>query len=141
MKTEREISSGGVIYKKDEGKYKISLIARKNKTVWCLPKGKIEKGEKPEQTALREVEEETGLRGDLERKIGDITYWYVDRKRDLRIFKIVSFYLIKHTGGSSRRHDWEVEDCRWFDFGEAQKVMSYESEREIVKKAVKILKV
>ncbi len=139
MKTEREISSGGVIYKQEDGKTKIALIARKNKTIWCLPKGKIEKGENPESAAIREVEEETGLKGELGKKIGDINYWYVDKKRDLRLFKIVSFFLVRHTGGDIHSHDREVEECRWFSFEEAQKKMSYDSEREIVKKAENML--
>ncbi len=86
LKIGREISSGGVIYKKDEDKIKIALIHRKDRNVWALPKGKIDKGEKPQEAAIREVEEETGLKGEIEKKINDIKYWYIakDRGQTLR---------------------------------------------------------
>ena len=139
MKKGREISSGGVIYKKDGGTIKIALISRKKGEIWGLPKGKVEKNESPDVTALREVKEETGLEGEIEKKIGDINYYYYSKQNDTRYFKTVSFYLIHHTGGSSKHHDWEVDDCKWFSVEEALNIMTYEGEKDMVGKAKAIL--
>ena len=107
MKTGREISAGGVIYKRQGGRIQVALIAHSQKKVWGLPKGKIDAGEKPEQTALREVKEETGLDGKIEQNLGDIQYTYQAPWEEMRIFKVVTFYLMKYLGGSTADHDWE----------------------------------
>ena len=140
LKTGQETSAGGVVYKKDEGKIKIALIHRRDRNVWCLPKGKLEKGETPEEAAIREVEEETGLKGDIERKIGDIKYWYISKERKLKISKVVSFYLLKHAGGNTNSHDREVDDCKWFDIEEALNLTNYKGEIEVITSAREMLK-
>jgi len=139
MKTGKEISAGGVIYKDEGAGIKIALIALKNKQIWALPKGKLERGESPDEAALREVKEETGLEGEIKSKIGDIAYEYYSKERDTRYSKTVTFYLMRNIGESSRRHDWEVDDCQWFPIDEALKVMSYKSEREMVERAKAVL--
>ena len=140
MKTGREISSGGVVYRREGGKIQVVLIARQAKKIWGLPKGKIDPGEKPPQTALREVREETGLSGKIERKLGDIRYTYYAPWDDTRYSKVVSFYLMKYLGGSTADHDWEVEDAQWFDLDKALKKASYPGERSMLLKAKGILR-
>ncbi|MFH1406783.1 MAG: NUDIX hydrolase [Candidatus Omnitrophota bacterium] len=139
MKFDKEISSGGVVYAKEENQIKVALIVRGGGKIWCLPKGKIEKDESPDAAALREVKEETGLDGEIEKKLGDITYWYYSKENDTKYFKTVSFYLLRHTGGSAATNPEEAEECRWFPILEALKSMSYKSECEIVEKAKKLL--
>lgn len=137
LPVKRAESSGGVVFKKENGEAFVVLVGveRKGKLVWALPKGLVEKGEKPEETALREVEEEAGVRGVLVDKIGDITYWYVDREEGVRYHKIVHFYLFKFTEGSPENHDWEIKEARWFPIEQAIKVVEYQSERDIMLKA------
>ena len=106
--------------------------------VWALPKGGVGPGEDPAATALREVEEETGARGHVARKLGDIRYVFTwDGER---VFKVVSFYLVRYSGGrlgdlpAAFRH--EVAEVRWLPLAEAPKLLAYKGEREIAAKAI-----
>ena len=135
LKTQRVVSSGGVIFRTVNGQFQVALISRGK--VWCLPKGLIEQGETTEETALREVKEETGLEGQIVKKIGEISYNFFRRKR---YFKTVHFYLLKSVGGSVKNHDFEADRVRWFSISEALQVLTYVNEIRILKKAEEILK-
>jgi len=130
-----EFSAGGVVYKKNGSAVKVVLIARRGKTVWCLPKGKIEKAETPELAAAREIKEETGLTAELEKALSEIAYRYISPVDKAQVFKKVRFFLFKYLNGSVQDHDDEVDEARWFDISEALKVMTYPSEKNIMKKA------
>ncbi|MGH7774072.1 MAG: NUDIX hydrolase [Candidatus Binatia bacterium] len=137
LRTIREISSGGVVYRKQRGVAEVALIRVRNR--WCLPKGHVEEGEGTQETALREVREETGLEGNAVAKLGDITYWYTNKTKEgetIRIFKRVYFYLIRCLKGNVRWHDEEVEEARWLPIEEAIKRLSYPTERRMVRKAM-----
>ncbi|MBI3000010.1 MAG: NUDIX hydrolase [Deltaproteobacteria bacterium] len=137
MRTVREISSGGIVYRRRRGLVEVALI--RSRARWCLPKGHVEEGERLQETALREVKEETGLEGRVVAKIGDITYWYTNRTKEgepIRIFKRVYFYLIRYLRGDVRRHDQEVEEARWLPIEEARGKLSYPTERETMRKAM-----
>jgi 8-oxo-dGTP pyrophosphatase MutT (NUDIX family) len=134
-KTQRVVSSGGVIFRVVNGQFEVALISRRR--VWCLPKGLIEKGETAEMTALREVGEETGLEGEIVEKIGEINYNFF---RGKRILKTVHFFLLKHVGGSVRDHDSEADRVKWFRTSEAFRVLTYVNERNVLRKAEEILK-
>jgi len=138
LKTEHRVSSGGVVFTKSVGAIKVLLISREKGSIWCLPKGHIDKGETEQQTALREVREETGVEAKLVEKIGDINYWFV--WEDTKIHKIVHFYLMLYLGGSTEDHDSEVDEARWFPIEEAIGKLSYENEIEIMKKARKMIR-
>src|SRR4030067_751932 len=142
MKTDRQLSSGGVIFRRKDHKAEIALIAVKDGRVWCLPKGLVERGENIARTAHREVKEETGLDGRIIKLIGNIHYFYVSREEGVakRIFKIVYFFLMEHTGGDITEHDTEVNDCRWFPFDEAVEIAGYKDEQGILLKAGEILR-
>ncbi len=111
------------------------------KAVLALPKGLVDKGDKPEQTAVREVHEETGLRAALVTKLGDIKYVYIRSWGDgEKVFKVVSFYLLKYTSGEigdiSPAMREEVSRAEWIPLQEAGKRLSYKGEREMAAKAL-----
>jgi 8-oxo-dGTP pyrophosphatase MutT (NUDIX family) len=110
-----------------------SRRTRRGDLAWGLPKGLVEEGEAPEQAAVREVLEETGLLAKILEPLGDISYWYV--WDDERIRKKVTFFLMEATGGDLSAHDHEMEDVRWFPLEEARRKASYPSERDVVRRA------
>src|SRR5216684_3595836 len=95
----RELSAGGVLVRRLRGRWMLAAIRPGGKPagVWALPKGLIGPGEDPAAAALREVEEETGAHGRLERRLGDVRYVYTWSGE--RVFKMVSFYLVRYSGG------------------------------------------
>jgi 8-oxo-dGTP diphosphatase len=134
-KTTIQRSAGGVIYQDREGDKWVVLISTREGTVWGLPKGLIEKGEKPLDAALREVREESGLQGEREADLGYIEYWYRDAESDVLYHKFVDYYLLRYTGGDVADHGWEVDEARWFPIDEAMATISYENERKVLSRA------
>ena len=140
-KLEREFSAGGVLVKTLKGRPHVAAIRPQGKAegVWALPKGNIDPGEKPEETALREVFEETGVEGKLVEKLGDVKYVYT-RRGGLRVFKVVSFYLVAagrgRLGEIEERMRIEVAEARWLPLEEAPKLLAYGGEREMAQKAL-----
>ena len=135
MAVEHLVSAGGIVYRAVDGGFKVALILHDG--VWCLPKGLVEEGESFEETALREVREETGLKGESVGKIGEINYSFV---RDKRYFKTVHFFLFRFVEGSFEAHDSEVDDVAWFSFSEAFQAMVYSAEKKMVARAEEMLK-
>lgn len=134
-----ETSSGGVIFRRKGHKIEIALVAVKGGKVWCLPKGLMEKGEDERDTAIREVMEETGLKGRIVDKIGDISYWYYIKEEETRCKKLVHFYLLEYIEGDTERHSWEVDRAEWFEIDEALRLLSYKDERDMVNKAKEMI--
>ena len=140
MKTRSERSAGGVVFQRTEAGIEIALAARRTRRgelAWGLPKGLIEPDEEPEQAALREVREETGLLAEIDEDLGSISYFYTWDGVGVR--KTVRFFLMHATGGDVADHDHEMEEIRWFPLQAAGKRSTYRSEREVVLKAVAIL--
>lgn len=127
-------SSGGVIYREEAGQLWVVLISPHSDR-WALPKGIVERGEDPAQTAVREVAEETGLGGELVDKLGYVEYWYRDPKDKILYHKFVDFFLIRYQSGDVSQHDWEVQEARWLPITEAIAQASYDSEKNILIKA------
>jgi len=100
---------------------------------WTLPKGTPEPGETTEQTALREVTEETGLLVRITGPLESIEYWFV--QSGTRIHKTVHYFLMEPTGGDLTRHDHEFEQVRWVSFDEAAGLLTFETERVLVVRA------
>lgn len=153
----REISAGGVVTRKAEQRWEVAVIepqteagspgnAKKKspKVVLALPKGLVDPGEKPDQTALREVQEETGLTARLITKLADIKYVYVRSWGDQeRVFKIVTFYLLRYESGEidqiSPEMRVEVKRALWVPLDIADRKLSYRGERDVVRRAQKYL--
>ncbi len=136
MKTRTEVSSGGVVFRKGPGGPEIALASRRTKRgtlAWGLPKGLVEEGEEPAETAVREVEEETGLVAEIREPLGDISYWYV--WDGVRVRKKVWFFLMEAVGGDVSKHDHEMEDVRWFPLPGAEGKASYRGEQDVIRKA------
>src|SRR5919197_6290971 len=95
----REFSAGGVLVRRLNGRWMLAAIRPRGRAegVWALPKGRIDDGERGEETALREVAEETGAHGRSLGKLGDVRYWF--NWRGERIFKVVSFFLVRYEAG------------------------------------------
>jgi 8-oxo-dGTP pyrophosphatase MutT (NUDIX family) len=104
------------------------------KRVLALPKGHVDPGETPEQAALREVREETGMTGELVEQLGEVRYWY--QRGGRKIPKLVTFFLFDYRSGSEADHDTEVEEVRWLPLEEAVEQLSYKGEREMVERAL-----
>jgi 8-oxo-dGTP pyrophosphatase MutT (NUDIX family) len=136
----REFSAGGVLVRRLAGSHRLAAIrpAGKPAGVWALPKGLIGPGERPEETALREVEEETGARGRLDGKLGDVRYVYMWAGE--RVFKVVSFYLVHYSRGRlgdvPPEHAHEVAEVRWLPLEEAPRLLAYKGEREMAERAL-----
>lgn len=142
MTAGRRISAGGVIFRLAGDTAEVALISVATGKRWGLPKGLVEKGEGIARTAHREVREETGLDGKILKMLGRIEYFFALKEDEgvKRIFKIVYFFLMEYTGGDVKDHDAEVDDCRWFPINEAIKLMKFEDEKDIIRKARKALK-
>jgi 8-oxo-dGTP pyrophosphatase MutT (NUDIX family) len=156
----REFSAGGVVLRKMRGRWFLAIIephmerpkkvaagksavkGKKNPpAIRALPKGAIDEGEKPEQTALREVSEETGLQAELIAKLTDVKYIYVRSWGDhARVFKIVSFYLLLYRSGRIGNivpeMRIEVQKAFWIPLEHAPTVLSYKGEREVAELAL-----
>ena len=137
----REFSAGGVVVRRIRGEWRLAAIRPGGKPkVWALPKGLVGAGEAPADTALREVAEETGVHGRLVQKLGDVRYVYSWEGE--RIFKVVSFYLVRYSGGrlgdipAEFRH--EVAETGWLPLDEAPRLLTYGGEREMASKALQI---
>src|SRR6476646_3799921 len=137
----REISAGCVVYRTTETITEVALIQPHERNAWALPKGLIERGEAPEVAAQREAREETGLSGIIVTKIDTIKYSYMAKweKPPTRIFKIVTFYLLKYTEGDPSQHDREVDRVEWFPIDKAIASASYPQEKTIIRKAKDLL--
>jgi 8-oxo-dGTP pyrophosphatase MutT (NUDIX family) len=135
----REFSAGGVLVRRLSGRWMVAAIrpGGKPKGLWALPKGRIDPGERGEETALREVAEETGAHGRSLGKLGDVRYTFTwDGER---IFKVVSFFLVRYERGRlgdlppEFRH--EVAEVRWLPLEEAPRLLAYGGERQMAQKA------
>ena len=129
----REYSAGGLMFNRNN---EVAIIARRSRSghlEWCLPKGHIEKGETPEQTAVREVHEETGILGTVTGSIATIDYWFTGETQ--RVHKLVHHYVLRRTAGTlsvDGDPDHEAEDAAWVAFDDLASVLSYPNERRIV---------
>ncbi len=130
-----EVSAGGLVI--DFSGTKGLLIGRfdqkdatREKLLWSLPKGHIEEGETPEQAAIREVAEETGINSEISRELGVIDFWFMAGGK--RIHKTVHHFLFKEVGGTLTPQESEVDEARWFPLEEIVSLLAYPDEKKLI---------
>jgi len=140
LRTTTATSAGGVVVRHEEGRRHLVVGMRRRErdaVTWTLPKGTPHPGESREETAVREVEEETGLEVRIIAPLGSIDYRFV--QRGLRIHKTVHYFLMEPTGGDLGRHDREFDEVRWVSFDDASGLLTFETERALVARAAEHL--
>lgn len=134
MKTEHHRSAGGLVVQGS----RILLISTQAGRRWQLPKGHIEEGETPEQTAVREVREETGVTGRVVAPLPGVEYWFIERGQR-RVHKRVDYFLLDYVSGDAADFDSrEVSGADWFSWDEGIEKLSFENERKVVLEAREI---
>lgn len=166
---EEPVSAGGVVYRLVDGKVetvlcglifrprgdaagegprpdshgdqisKKTMPGRGKEVRWSLAKGTPDSGESLEETALREVREETGLEVEIQEPIKSIDYWFAERGGEVRYHKTVHFYLMAPVGGDLALHDPEFDLVQWFPSDEALKTLKYANEAEVLRQALELI--
>ncbi len=143
LRTVRETSAGGLVLTNLDEPYDqlkavlIGRIDRRGRMMWSLPKGHIETGETAEQTAIREISEETGITGSVVAPLGKIDYWFVSEGR--RIHKTVHHFLLRCAGGELSDADYEVSAVAWVPLPELPRRLTYSDERRLARTAEAVI--
>ncbi|WP_229675870.1 NUDIX hydrolase [Hoyosella rhizosphaerae] len=143
MRTVKETSAGGLVITGWEGGREmlraalIGRLDRRGRLLWSLPKGHIESGETAEETAMREVAEETGIQGRVLASLGSIDYWFVTEGR--RVHKTVHHYLMRFLGGELSDADMEVTEVAWVPLSELDSRLAYADERKLARMAAELI--
>lgn len=135
--TLNQVSAGGVAFRFNRSVPEVAVISTMPGRRWQLPKGIVDQGEAPEETALREVREEAGVETDLLAPIETIEYWYQSERqgRRVRYHKFVHFFLLAYRSGEVADHDHEVVEARWVKVDEALGMLAFKGERAVLEKA------
>lgn len=134
-----QYSAGGVVYrrkaKSEKRKEEILILLSQHSQHhgWGFPKGLIAEKETKEQTALREVKEETGVDGKIIRALNPITYWYVMEEEKVR--KTVYYFIMEYVGGDIAKHDHEMENVEWLPKEKVEERLTYKSDKTVWKEA------
>ena len=131
-----EFSAGGVVF--NAARHVVVIVptrrAADGSRVLALPKGHPDGAESPAEAALREVREETGVEAEVIESLGQVRYWY--QRGGRRVAKAVEFFLLRYLSGDVADHDHEVEDACWIPADEAAERLTYDGEREMVRRAL-----
>jgi 8-oxo-dGTP pyrophosphatase MutT (NUDIX family) len=140
MRKVEETSAGGVVVDRTCAQPRVAIIGRRDRRgrlLWSLPKGHLERGESAEDAAVREVEEETGIRGRVVASLGAIDYWFIAENR--RIHKTVHHYMLEATGGELSDEDIEVDEVAWVPLDELRNHLAYAGERRLAETVADML--
>ncbi|HEX8558515.1 MAG TPA: NUDIX domain-containing protein [Pyrinomonadaceae bacterium] len=138
FETKEQVSAGGVVYRRRGGRTEVALISVGEPARWQLPKGLVGRGESPEEAALREVREETGLACEVVSELERVEYWYFSKgsaARRVRFHKFVHFFLMRYVSGEVADHDDEVNEARWVGLEEAEAALAFKGERKALAEA------
>jgi 8-oxo-dGTP pyrophosphatase MutT (NUDIX family) len=144
----RQFSAGGAVFKKEDGKILWLLVQPKrgddfhNQIRWQLPKGWLKEREKSEEAALREVEEEGGVKAEIIDKIDTIKIFFkntFEGKPKETVLKTITFFLMEYKEDIKEGFGWETQEVAWLPFDQAKEKLTFKSEKEILEKAQKIL--
>jgi 8-oxo-dGTP pyrophosphatase MutT (NUDIX family) len=136
---EEAVSAGGVVFRFRNDRAEIVLVARPATNLWALPKGTPEPGESLEETARREVSEETGLHVAIVQPLADIEYSFPKPRGAGRVDKVVHHFLMTPNGGDVTNHDHEYDLVAWYGVDEALRLMTYDNERSVVQRAAGLI--
>ena len=128
------VSAGGIVFRRAEEGIEIVLVGRTAERLWALPKGTPDAGETVEETALREVREETGLEVRIVDTVGQVEYWYTASDGE-RIQKTVHYFLMEPTGGDTADHDHEFDVVEWRHLAEAEQLLTHRNQLPMLHRA------
>lgn len=136
-----QVSAGGVVFRRDDDHIDIVIVAVGSNNRWQLPKGLVEKDEKPETAAVREAREEGGVDSEVVEHIETVEYWFagLDGGERVRFHKRVHFYLLRYLSGDTTNHDWEVNEARWVPIDDAKSQLAFDNERRVVERARELI--
>lgn len=128
------VAAGGVVYRLGPDGLEVALAGRRSDGTWVFPKGQPDGSETLEETALREVREETGLQVRALGPLGQVEYWFAAGPE--RVRKAVHFFLMEPIGGDTSLHDHEYDEVRWVPVGEARRMLSFDTYRDVLDRAL-----
>jgi 8-oxo-dGTP diphosphatase len=136
-----QVSAGGVVFRRDNERIDVVIVAAGGNNRWQLPKGLVEKAENPEIAAVREAREEGGIDSEVLEHIETVEYWYagLDGGERVRFHKRVHFYLLRYLSGDTKNHDWEVNEARWVPIDDAASQLAFDNERRVVEQAKQLI--
>ncbi len=132
--TRDAVSAGGIVYRHAPEGVEVVLVYRHSERLWALPKGTPNAGETIEETALREVREETGLVTRIVEPVGEVRYAYTDRE-GARVQKVVYHYLMEPVGGDTADHDHEFDRVEWCHISEAERLLTHRNQLHLLQAA------
>lgn len=130
-----QISAGGVLFRITPQGHEVCLIAKHAGRVWALPKGRLDTGETPQQAAVREILEETGHDARIVDRLGSIEYEFLWKSNNTHYHKIVTYFLMNLERADAQARDSEADEVAWVALAEAERRVTHENERDIVRKA------
>lgn len=149
----REFSAGGIVFKNSQ----VLLTKHSQNKHWSFPKGLIDPGQTSKEAAIREVKEEGGVEVEILDKVGYSKYVYtlngparnasqsdarlpetgtVGQAGGEKIFKVVTYFLMKYKNGDPKNHDFEVEEAGWYGVDEALKQLTFSQDKDLLRKAI-----
>lgn len=135
MNIREKKAAGGIVVDRVDGLWSLLMILQASDNAWKFPKGHIDRGESPEETAVREVAEETGVLCSIVGDIGTTGYTFTTKK-GTQVEKIVWWYLMKPTGYADATHAHEVLELRWVPVPDVESLLTYDTDRELLTRAL-----
>ena len=136
-----QTSAGGVVFRDTGDRVEVVIVAVGPNNRWQLPKGLVDKDEKPEVTAVREAREEGGVTSEIVSHIDTIEYWFAGLENGIRVrfHKRVHFYLMRYLSGDTKDHDWEVNEARWVPIEDAAAQLAFDNEKQVMQRAAELM--